>query len=436
VIEGGVYGVVDGAPPSHSVNSRHRRALDEDLTMDPAMDATTMENRSFLFNNDDTFQDLITRDWNTVEDFIKPSTQKSSLETPDCLKEFGPDLGFDSWSGDDLGATLDNPFFEMFVDLNDSSLLDPFPEVSPLGDGVDEASTGNDDCRTSYMDSDAFTSLVNEVCESSMALGIMNEDEDAHVNIENVGDVLPDDFLVVDGGEEPEQFTTDNDVQNTCKSSDFLDASSFMVTSSSSGESDTDELFVMDNIVTESTLPSEAQYTCTVETLEVSTTVQSPGTNLVSINLDELMTLSGIKDEVDIATVLSSHTTEPVQTEATNTPVSIPTTHDNVTTTCPTTPPPSAGSKRRAEDDAETNDLAKAPRLEGTQDKKTMRRIKNNIASRHSRASRKSREKDLLETADKLEIENTELRSQVEELTRQTSMLRNILVQKLSGRTT
>lgn len=63
----------------------------------------------------------------------------------------------------------------------------------------------------------------------------------------------------------------------------------------------------------------------------------------------------------------------------------------------------------------------------------SQQRIKNNIASRYSRASRKSREKELFEQEKTLEKDNDELKQEVERLTKLTQNLRQLLVQKLSG---
>lgn len=67
-------------------------------------------------------------------------------------------------------------------------------------------------------------------------------------------------------------------------------------------------------------------------------------------------------------------------------------------------------------------------------DKATQRRIKNNIASRYSRASRKLREKDLFEQERKLIQDNEDLKQELERLTKLTKSLRQLLVQKLSAK--
>lgn len=69
----------------------------------------------------------------------------------------------------------------------------------------------------------------------------------------------------------------------------------------------------------------------------------------------------------------------------------------------------------------------------GNLDKQTVRRLKNNIASKHARASRRQKEQDLFQQEEELEKSNAELRKQVQELENLTTMLRKVLVEKLSG---
>ncbi|KAJ7388596.1 hypothetical protein OS493_036824 [Desmophyllum pertusum] len=68
-------------------------------------------------------------------------------------------------------------------------------------------------------------------------------------------------------------------------------------------------------------------------------------------------------------------------------------------------------------------------------DKRTVRRLKNNVASKHARASRRQKEQDLFQQEEELERSNAELRKQLEDLQQLTTMLRKVLVEKLSGGT-
>lgn len=66
-------------------------------------------------------------------------------------------------------------------------------------------------------------------------------------------------------------------------------------------------------------------------------------------------------------------------------------------------------------------------------DRTTQRRLKNNAASRVCRAERRKKEEDLFQKEKELIESNATLKAQVEELTKETQTLRNILVQRLSG---
>lgn len=66
-------------------------------------------------------------------------------------------------------------------------------------------------------------------------------------------------------------------------------------------------------------------------------------------------------------------------------------------------------------------------------DKNVVRRQKNNEASKISRANRKAKQQKLFEKEKELEKDNARLHKLIAEMTAETEMLRNILVQKLSG---
>lgn len=66
------------------------------------------------------------------------------------------------------------------------------------------------------------------------------------------------------------------------------------------------------------------------------------------------------------------------------------------------------------------------------QSKYVERRIKNNIASRRSRQTRKQKFSDMEHQAEQLEIANEKLRQQVTELEKLTKVMKDILVQKLA----
>lgn len=66
-------------------------------------------------------------------------------------------------------------------------------------------------------------------------------------------------------------------------------------------------------------------------------------------------------------------------------------------------------------------------------DKQTVRRMKNNVASKHARAARKQKEQELFQQEEELTKSNAELRKQLAELEKLATTMRKVLVEKLSG---
>ena len=84
-------------------------------------------------------------------------------------------------------------------------------------------------------------------------------------------------------------------------------------------------------------------------------------------------------------------------------------------------------SKRVTFDNASINNIA------DVLDKRTVRRLKNNVASIRARAARKQKEQELFQQEEELMKSNTELRKQLEELERLRATMRKVLAEKLSG---
>lgn len=70
----------------------------------------------------------------------------------------------------------------------------------------------------------------------------------------------------------------------------------------------------------------------------------------------------------------------------------------------------------------------------GSRSKYIERRMKNNIASRRSRQTRKQKFIDMEVQADELELANEKLKKQVAELEKLTKVMKDMLVTKLAGR--
>ena len=94
-------------------------------------------------------------------------------------------------------------------------------------------------------------------------------------------------------------------------------------------------------------------------------------------------------------------------------------------------------NRKRKSIDSPSTESRKVPRIscdtEGVSvdDKKKVRRDKNNVASRVSRAKRKERRKALDVRADELEEDNARLRVRVAEMTAETERLKKLLLERL-----
>jgi hypothetical protein len=67
-------------------------------------------------------------------------------------------------------------------------------------------------------------------------------------------------------------------------------------------------------------------------------------------------------------------------------------------------------------------------------DRATNRRVKNNAASKVSRAKRKARHKDLFAKEIELQKDNAQLRLKIENMSKEAEVLREALVALLSGK--
>ena len=92
-------------------------------------------------------------------------------------------------------------------------------------------------------------------------------------------------------------------------------------------------------------------------------------------------------------------------------------------------------NRKRKSIDSPSTEGRKVPRIscdtESVGDKKKVRRDKNNVASRVSRAKRKERRKALDVRADELEEDNARLRVRVAEMTAETERLKKLLLERL-----
>jgi len=95
-------------------------------------------------------------------------------------------------------------------------------------------------------------------------------------------------------------------------------------------------------------------------------------------------------------------------------------------------------SRKRKADNTSEGMAPKKPKMSevvqvNCSDKATQRRIKNNAASRNCRASRRQREQELFVKEEELLKSNTELKAQLDKLTKETEALRKVLIMRLSS---
>lgn len=73
-------------------------------------------------------------------------------------------------------------------------------------------------------------------------------------------------------------------------------------------------------------------------------------------------------------------------------------------------------------------------KAETSEIKQAKRRIKNNIASKRSRETRKNKFKDMEQEADELEKKNAELRKKIETLEVVTKQMKQLLIEKMASK--
>lgn len=96
----------------------------------------------------------------------------------------------------------------------------------------------------------------------------------------------------------------------------------------------------------------------------------------------------------------------------------------------PHTPLATNNRKRKISDTESEEDVV--PQKKKVKEKQTERRIKNNAASRVSRAKRKDRHSTIFSQVDELEQQNAKLRVEAEKLEAEISKIKKLLVERLS----
>ena len=326
---------------------------------------------------------------------------------------------------------MDNPFFEQYLDINDLFPDLPHLDTMDLGFGVEHTLpvSTSDICQSDVvrMETAGTTEYSDVASPGSDAIDAVSLGSDSEV-FSSAGDLT-------DMALSPESVVDVVSLEEDCKS---LLSCTHQLTSDSNGEK------MADTAVEEITViqTSDALTLLTQELLQSSVSivpVASPSVENVASSSEYISTVT-----VDIADIFSLSDD---LGHAHN--VSLPSESGVCTVSQESSAHVQSNQKRKRVNSA---DVCKSPSkkvkyenfdkesdydefmsISSTLDKQTVRRLKNNIASKHARAARRQKEQDLFQQEEELEKSNAELRKQVQELEQLTTTLRKVLVAKLSG---
>lgn len=303
-------------------------------------------------------------------------------------------------------SSMANPFFEEFMDLGQL-----FPELSSVDFGfeVEQASPV----------------LTLDICQSDVVTVDTGECPKAASPCSDIIDVVafessaevpisPLDESIVDITLSPEYtvdvVTVDEGSVSMETVADLLDC--HQIEASSQPVSEKAEITVVE--------ASDPLTLLTQELIETSSLTEI--SELLPSDLDQLLAFPSTVELTDVASPCTDDGTE-------STTGSLEVTVNSK----------AQANKRRASSEKRYHPLPKKPKCndgDGSKlDKKTVRRLKNNVASKYARAARKQKEQELFKQEEELEKSNAELRKQLQELELLTTALRKVLVEKLSGAT-
>lgn len=358
--------------------------------------------------------DLLQKSWEEVESFEK--TSPDDIKCPhglfdDLKKSSSVTLPLESLL--DLGessSSMDNPFFEEFLDLDHL-----FPEL-PMVDSL----------KLGFEEENAFSVVPSDICQSDVVTvetHCSSEFTEAGspcseiidvATLESDSEVSSPGVSVPDVALSPESIIDVDTVENDSVCDDTVTVLN-IDQDQSTAQPVTEEIMVIQTsdpltLLTQdlpdpSSLPDVSEFT--------------PST--LTVDLDELFSLSsclGLPGDAVAASVGAGTAAGPSEVAANEKPQPKRKRAGSSESSCT-----SAKKAKHGEVDSCLEEL----------DKRTVRRLKNNIASKHARAARKLKEQELFQKEEELEKSNAELRKQLEDLTLLTTSLRKVLVEKLSG---
>ena len=327
---------------------------------------------------------------------------------------------------------MDNPFFEQYLDIDDLFPDLPHLDTMDLGFGVEHTLpvSTSDICQSDVvrMETAGTTEYSDVASPGSDAIDAVSLGSDSEV-FSSAGDLT-------DMALSPETVVDVVSLEEDCKS---LLLYTHQLTSDSNGEKMADtaaeEITVIQTsdaltLLTQELLQSSVSIVPVASPTSVENVASSSeNISTVTVDIADIFSLSddlghahnvSLPSEGGVCTV-SQESSAHVQSNQKRKRV-------NSADVCK-----SPSKKVKYENLDKESDYDEFMSISSTLDKQTVRRLKNNIASKHARAARRQKEQDLFQQEEELEKSNAELRKQVQELEQLTTTLRKVLVAKLSG---
>ena len=327
---------------------------------------------------------------------------------------------------------MDNPFFEQYLDIDDLFPDLPHLDTMDLGFGVEHTLpvSTSDICQSDVvrMETAGTTEYSDVASPGSDAIDAVSLGSDSEV-FSSAGDLT-------DMALSPESVVDVVSPEEDCKS---LLLYTHQLTSDSNGEKMADtaaeEITVIQTsdaltLLTQELLQSSVSIVPVASPTSVENVASSSeNISTVTVDIADIFSLSddlghahnvSLPSEGGVCTV-SLESSAHVQSNQKRKRV-------NSADVCK-----SPSKKVKYENLDKESDYDEFMSISSTLDKQTVRRLKNNIASKHARAARRQKEQDLFQQEEELEKSNAELRKQVQELEQLTTTLRKVLVAKLSG---
>ena len=327
---------------------------------------------------------------------------------------------------------MDNPFFEQYLDINDLFPDLPHLDTMDLGFGVEHTLpvSTSDICQSDVvrMETAGTTEYSDVASPGSDAIDAVSLGSDSEV-FSSAGDLT-------DMALSPESVVDVVSLEEDCKS---LLLYTHQLTSDSNGEKMADtaaeEITVIQTsdaltLLTQELLQSSVSIVPVASPTSVENVASSSEyISTVTVDIADIFSLSddlghahnvSLPSESGVCTV-SQESSAHVQSNQKRKRV-------NSADVCK-----SPSKKVKYENFDKERDYDEFMSISSTLDKQTVRRLKNNIASKHARAARRQKEQDLFQQEEELEKSNAELCKQVQELEQLTTTLRKVLVAKLSG---